>query len=251
MPASSQTSPTSSTRVTGSPQACAADRHAVDPRAAKLRQLVERARPRARRARPSTRSRSGARTRTGRTAAAARSSGGARCSSRPCCAASRPCACPCTRAPTRPSRSPSRSFGRISSTRDEPVVGEPVDDRRVAAPAVRVVVDDACPPRRGSRAPPRSPTIWSVGLDGREAVQPAVVVVEAARPRRSASARAARATRPSSKSSGPQPVAMWTIPCPSSSETSSHGHDPVLDRRAGRQVVERAPRSEARPAPRP
>ena len=38
-------------------------------------------------------------------AAAARSSGAARCSSRPCCGASRPCACPCTRASTRRWRS--------------------------------------------------------------------------------------------------------------------------------------------------
>ncbi len=63
-------------------------------------------RPPARAARPSSRSRSGARRCTGRTAAAARSSGGARCSSRPCCGASRPSACPCSRAPTRRSRSP-------------------------------------------------------------------------------------------------------------------------------------------------
>ena len=35
---------------------------------------------------------------------------------------------------------------------DEPVVGEPVDDRRVAAPAVRVVVEVRARPRRGSRA---------------------------------------------------------------------------------------------------
>ena len=118
-------------------------------------------RPRARAARPSTRSRSGARTSRGRTAAAARSSGGARCSSRPCCAASRPCACPCTRAPTRPSRSPRAAARGRPSTRDEPVVGDAEDERRVAAPAVRVVVLVRARPRRGSRVSASSPTIWS------------------------------------------------------------------------------------------
>ena len=63
-------------------------------------------RPHARRARPSSARASRGRTRTGRWGAAARSTGGGRCSNRPCCAASRPCASPCTRASTRPWRSP-------------------------------------------------------------------------------------------------------------------------------------------------
>ena len=83
----------------------AADRHLVDPRAPELLELVE------------TGDRAlgelGLRADDGDMAAlalvdraaAARSTGVARCSSRPCCGASRPCACPCTRASTRRWRS--------------------------------------------------------------------------------------------------------------------------------------------------
>ena len=105
MPASSQTSPTSSIRCTASPHA---SQRIGTASIQGRRSSSSWSRPRdgaLPRARPASRSRSGARRRTGRTAAAARSSGGARCSSRPCCAASRPCACPCTRASTRRWRS--------------------------------------------------------------------------------------------------------------------------------------------------
>ena len=136
-------------------------------------------RPRAPRAPPSSRSRSGGRTRTDRTAAAGRSSGGARCSSPPCCAASRPCACPCTRAPTRPSRSRRAAASRTPSTRDEPVVGDAEDERRVAAPAVRVVVH-VLAGRDEEAALGEIADDLVRGLGRREAVQPAVVVVEVA-----------------------------------------------------------------------
>ena len=45
--------------------------------------------------------------------------------------------------------------------RDEPVVGEPEDQRRVAAPAVRIAVRVERRPRRGMPVSPRSPMIWS------------------------------------------------------------------------------------------
>ena len=64
---------------------------------------------------------------------------------------------------------------------DEPVVGDAEDERRVAAPALR---DSGARGGRASTSSPRSsrsPTIWSAASVGREAVQPAVLVVEAAR----------------------------------------------------------------------
>ena len=62
---------------------------------------------------------------------------------------------------------------------------------------------------------------------------------------------------PSWKSSAPPPGAMWTMPVPSSSPTSSHGDDAVLVRRlAERRLGPRAARrtgrgSASRPAPTP
>jgi len=89
----------------------ATDRHAVDPRAAQLLQLVE--------ALDRARLELGARADHVQMAARARVerqrqpvvAAAARCSSRPCCAASRPCACPCIRASTRPLHSRRASAG--------------------------------------------------------------------------------------------------------------------------------------------
>ena len=133
---------------------------------------------------------------------------------------------------------------------DEPVVGDAEDQRGVAAPAVRVVVARSARRRRGSRArrgrrrsgrrPRRS--------RGRAASRSRR---RSGRPRRPASAPGSPSERPSSKSSTPQPVAMWTIPVPSSSETSSHGDDAVLDRRRPGRGCRTGPRSAARRAPSP
>ena len=121
--------------------------------------------------------------------------------------------------------------------RDQPVVGDAADERRIAAPAVRVAVLIAA--RLDQEALLGEPADDLVGgLCRGEAVQPAVVVVEAPRlvDRREHGQIVDGA---SSKSSWPAPVAMWTMPVPSSSETSSQGIDAVLDPRARAELVER------------
>ena len=105
---------------------------------------------------------------------------------------------------------------------DEPVVGDAPDERRVAAPAVRVAVQvDAGFEQIALLGEAADDLVCRLGR--REPVQPAVVRRRTGRPRRRVRAPAVRERRPSSKSSWPAPGAMWTIPVPSSSETSSHG----------------------------
>ncbi len=152
MPASSQTSPTSRTRVTGSSHVGAADPDAVDPRAAELRQVVERVdralgelglRP--------DHVQVPARARVERQRQPVVAAPG----DVPVAEVAQPVVHALAHVLGHP-----LDLGVLREERradlvggDEPVVGEPIDDRRVAAPAVRVVVDGASPPRRGSRAP--------------------------------------------------------------------------------------------------
>ena len=84
------------------------------------------------------------------------------------------------RAPTRPSPFASSICGADLVDGDQPVVGDAEDERRVAAPAVRDRRARRGRPRRGGRAPRGRPTIWSAASRVESAVQPAVVVVEAA-----------------------------------------------------------------------
>ena len=133
---------------------------------------------------------------------------------------------------------------------DEPLVHQPVDQLGAAAPADGVAVGDLArldqPPalaevlddllrrvaRCGGRAASRSP--------------------RRRRPTRRPARSSARPSRtPSSKSSAPQPGAMWTMPVPSSIETSSQRDDAVLDARPGRPARRTARRTSARRAPSP
>ncbi len=74
----------------------------------------------------------------------------------------------------------SSSGCRSSSTRDEPVVRHAPDERRVAAPAVRVAVLVAARLEEEARLGEPADDLIG-GLRRREPVQPAVRVVEAAR----------------------------------------------------------------------
>ena len=104
---------------------------------------------------------------------------------------------------------------------DEPVVGEPEDERRVAAPAVRVVVEHRVPE---ATRKPRSDEVAD-DLVGRPRPSRARAASRSrrrsARPRRPGSAPAGRASARARSPRRRSPVAMCTIPVPSSSETSS------------------------------
>ena len=127
---------------------------------------------------------------------------------------------------------------------DEPLVDEAEDERRAASPAVRVAVDV----RLEAVEPPGRLEV----LDDRLADVAARRDRSATRSRRGrcpissiGATTGSPSALPSWKSSAPQPGAMWTMPVPSSSPTSSHGDDPVLVAGRGeclpdrRQLVER------------
>ena len=177
MPASSQTSPTSLMRSTGSLHCLAADRHAVDPRPAQLLQLVE----------TLDRARLELRARADHVQVAARAR--IERQRQPVIATPRdvPVAHvvqPVVHALAHVLRRPLHFGVRVEhllaevAHRDEPVVGDAEDERRVAAPAVRVAV--LVQARLDEEAALAEIADDLVGrLDGREPVQPAVVVVEA------------------------------------------------------------------------
>ena len=119
---------------------------------------------------------------------------------------------------------------------DEPVVGDPEDQRRVAAPAVRVARASYEPGLDEEAGLAEAADDLVGGLGRREAVQPAVVVVEAARPRRPASAPRrpcdlARARSPRRRSR----ARCGRCRCPGPSIDLVPRDDAVLDRRARRR----------------
>ena len=104
---------------------------------------------------------------------------------------------------------------------DEPLVDEAEDERRPAAPAMRVAVGDGLEPVEAALA-------LEVLDDrvGRRRGRPSRTGCRSRRgrcpPRRSGRRPAGPSSLPSWKSSAPQPGAMWTMPVPSSSPTSLH-----------------------------
>ena len=129
---------------------------------------------------------------------------------------------------------------RTSVDRDEPVVGDAEDQRRVAAPAVRVAVVD------GARLD-EQPALLQVADDLARrassvelAVQPAVLGVEAARLVDGRQHRQVVDARTSSKSSAPQPGAMWTMPGAGRPSTPRPTGSRGARRRARAELVERA-----------
>ena len=132
---------------------------------------------------------------------------------------------------------------------DEPLVDDAEDQLRPAAPAVRVAVLVRLP--AGEPAAVLEVLGDEVGhLVRAVAGEPAVTVDEQPRLVDRHEHRQLLA-RPSSKSSSPQPGAMWTMPVPSSHRRSSDGDHAVRDLGLRGQVVERRSRTGARPAPRP
>ena len=180
MPASSQTSPTSGIRSTGSPQPSQRDR--------RRRRSTGGAAPRAGRAprrallelgpRPDhvhVAARAGVERQRQPVVAAARDVPVAHVA-----AASRPCACPCTRASTRPSRSRRASAGGARATEMNQSSAIRKISGGVAAPAVRVaVLVESGLDEEAALLEVADDLVG--GLGGREAVEPAVLVVEAAR----------------------------------------------------------------------
>ena len=123
--------------------------------------------------------------------------------------------------------------------RDEPVVGDAEDERRVAAPAMRIaVLVEARLDEQSALGEVADDLVGRVGR--REPVQPAVLVVEASRLVDGRRAPRARARGESSKSSPPHPGAMWTMPVPSSRETSSQGITRCSTAAAGRRACRTA-----------
>ena len=143
-----------------------------------------------------------------------------RCSSRRGCAASRPSACRSSRASTRRWRSPSSSRSRTGSA----AMNQSSVRRKTSGVSQRQqngigVGDLAGRDEHVALVQVADDLVFR--LDGGVAVQPAVLESK----KRPASSIGASTARPcvfdSSKSSPPQPGAMWTMPVPSSIETSS------------------------------
>ena len=133
----------------------------------------------------------------------------------------------------------SRIGSRISSTRDEPVVGDAEDQRRVAPPALGIAVGDRA---RLDEQLAGAEVVDDVvrGLVRAAAGEPAVLRKK--RPASSTGMSTGRSsTLLSSKSSVPQPGAMCTSPVPSSRDDLVPPDDAVVDRAARPEVVERTP----------
>ena len=221
MPASSQTSPTSGMRVDTLAALLAGDRHPVDPRAAQLLELVEAlecallelglradhvqvpARARVERQRQAV-------------VAAPRDVPVAHVAQPVVHALAHVLGHPFDRGVRR------EQLRTQLVDRDEPVVGDAPDQRRVAAPAMRIAVRRTGRPRRGTRSrrggrrsgpPPPPSSGHAASRSRRRSGLTSSTGVSTGR----------SCTRDSSKSSGPQPGAMWTMPVPSSSDTSSQG----------------------------
>ena len=176
MPASSQTSPTSRTRSSRLAARLAADRHLVDPRPAQLLELLEPDRARALELRPrADHVQVPARARIERqrqpVVAAPRDV--------PVAHVAQPVVHALAHVLGRPVDGGVRVEQRLAELLDgdQPVVDDPEDERRVAAPADAGSGARTSPRRRAGRA--RRVADDLVGAsDRREAVQPAVVVVE-------------------------------------------------------------------------